>query len=293
MTDTQHQVKSDVRHFYDQIGWKMESDGFYQNARYEDLRSVSHEYIHKCHLRVNRHLRPTGRFLLDAGSGPVQYPEYLTYSEGYDYRVCADLSIVALQEARSRVGERGLYVVADVANLPFSDDAFDGAVSLHTIHHVPAEEKRNAYLEIHRVICPGAAAVVVNGWTHPVMMLRWMPVVKLVERIGKRIAIWRGKEAPVSKKNTAAAEPQETQPTGTYIHKMSVETLHEMLDGEVTFDILVWRSVSVRFLRAMIHQATLGKLFLRMLFQLEEQFPRFYGTRGQYPLIVMRKPAKG
>ena len=31
-----------------------------------------------------------------AGSGPVQWPEYLTYSEGYQYRLCADISITAL-----------------------------------------------------------------------------------------------------------------------------------------------------------------------------------------------------
>ena len=78
----------------------MESDGFYQNARYEDLRPVSREYIERCHLRVNRHLDRPGKFLLDAGSGPIQYPAYLTYMEGYQYRVCVDISIVALQEAR-------------------------------------------------------------------------------------------------------------------------------------------------------------------------------------------------
>ena len=59
-----------VREFYDRIGWSQVGDGLYQNARYEDLRPVAQEYIHKCHLRVNRHLDPQGRFFLDAGSGP-------------------------------------------------------------------------------------------------------------------------------------------------------------------------------------------------------------------------------
>ncbi len=72
-----------MREFYDRVGWQMVSGEVYQNAEYEDLRPVSRDYIHKCHLRINRHLAPEGDFLLDAGSGPVQYPEYLTYSEGY------------------------------------------------------------------------------------------------------------------------------------------------------------------------------------------------------------------
>ena len=93
-------VKEQVRQFYDQIGWQTVSDGTYQNARYEDLRPVAREYIHRCHMRVKQALAPSGRLLLDAGSGPIQYPEYLTYSQGYQQRVCLDISIVALEEAR-------------------------------------------------------------------------------------------------------------------------------------------------------------------------------------------------
>jgi SAM-dependent methyltransferase len=130
-------TKQQVREFYDQIGWSQAGEGLYQNARYEDLRPVVQEYIHKCHLRVNRYLDSAGDLLLDAGSGPVQWPEYLTYSEGYRYRVCADLSITALREARQRLGNKGLYVVMDIAHLPFHSDVFDGIVSLHTIHHLP------------------------------------------------------------------------------------------------------------------------------------------------------------
>src|SRR4030095_4577794 len=145
-------TKQQVREFYDQIGWSQVGEGLYQNARYEDLRPVSRDYIHKCHLRGNRHLAGQGDFLLDAGSGPVQWPEYLTYSEGYRFRVCLDLSITALKEARRRLGSRGLYVVADIANLPFRPETFDGAVSMHTIHHLALAEHKRAYLELTRVL---------------------------------------------------------------------------------------------------------------------------------------------
>ena len=45
-------VKQQVREFYDQIGWQEAGEGVYQNAHYEDLRPVSREYIHRCHLRI-------------------------------------------------------------------------------------------------------------------------------------------------------------------------------------------------------------------------------------------------
>src|SRR5574339_1256839 len=152
-------TKQQVREFYDQIGWSQAGDGLYQNARYEDLRPVSQEYIHRCHLRINRHLAARGDMLLDAGSGPVQWPEYLTYSEGYRFRVCADISITALKEARKRLGAKGLVVVADIANLPFKMDTFDGVVSMHTIHHLPLTEHRRAYTELTRVLKPGKSGV--------------------------------------------------------------------------------------------------------------------------------------
>jgi hypothetical protein len=34
-----------------------------------------------------------------------------------------------------------------------------------------------------------------------------------------------------------------------------------------------------------------GRALLRIVFQLEEWFPRFFGLHGQYPMIVISKPA--
>jgi hypothetical protein len=38
-----------------------------------------------------------------------------------------------------------------------------------------------------------------------------------------------------------------------------------------------------------MHDLTGGRLWLRLLFGLEERFPHFFGEKGQYPLIVIRK----
>ena len=285
------EVKNQVRQFYNQVGWQMLSDGFYQNARYEDLRPVSREYIHRCHLRVNRHLASTGRFLLDAGSGPVQYPEYLTYSEGYDFRVCMDISIVALQEARQRVADKGLYVVADVAHLPFSDQVFDGEVSLHTLHHLPSGDHRPAYQELYRVLNPGCSAVIVNGWTDSGLMRLNFWLVRLAEITGTWIAEKRGKQTKTERKSKTTADKKNAEPTGTYIEKLTPAWMEKEIAPLMPYHIWVWRSVNVRFLRALVHKATAGKFFLRILYGLEEIAPGFFGKHGQYPLIVISKPA--
>lgn len=284
------EIKQEVRKFYDQVGWQTVSEGFYQNARYEDLRPVSREYIHRCHLRINRHLAQSGRFLLDAGSGPVQYPEYLTYSAGYRRRVCADISILALREARKRLGEHGLVVVADVANLPFRQDAFDGAVSLHTLHHLPLSEQKKAYCELQRVLLPGSSAAIVNGWTDSRLMRRFQWLVRCMEGLGKLLS--RGKAGRnVAGGNSASTtvKPGKIQPTGTFVEKLDSAWLKRELP-DLDLKILVWRSVSVRFLRAVIHHVIGGKICLRMLYWLEERYPKYFGENGQYPLIILRKP---
>lgn len=285
-------VTKQVRKFYNQVGWQKVSDGFYQNARYEDLRPVSSEYIEKCHLRVNRHLERPGKYLLDAGSGPIQYPVYLTYMYGYQFRVCADISIVALKEARERIREMGLFVVADVAKLPFKGDVFGGVVSLHTLHHLPLSEQKKAYSEIYRVLEPEKSAVLVNGWTESTLMKRWHWLERLMERSGNLILKIKNRKTEevvqIKHKKTETGPTEEKKPTGTYVEKLTAEWLRRELSGK-DLKIFVWRSVSVRFLRAVIHKALFGKLILKILFNLEERNPTYFGEQGQYPLIVFRK----
>jgi SAM-dependent methyltransferase len=284
-------TKQEVREFYDQTGWSQVGEGLYQNARYEDLRPVVRDYIHRCHLRVNRYLDPTGDLFLDAGSGPVQYPEYLTYSAGYRYRVCADISITALREARQRLGEKGLYVVMDIANPPFKTDAFDGLISLHTIHHLPAADHKKAYAELYRVLKPGRRGVVVNGWSDPPLMRPFHRLAPFVNRVIARLRRGRdrGPAAAEPAASPASAASAPAAPTGTFVHKSDARWLRGELQGIVPIQIFVWRSVSTKFTRTYIHAKLAGRLKMRFIYWLEERFPRCLGEKGQYPLIAFKK----
>jgi SAM-dependent methyltransferase len=279
-------TKQKVREFYDEIGWHQENDGYYQNARYEDLRPVSREYIHNCHMRVKRHLAPQGGILLDAGSGPVQWPDYLTYSEGYRYRLCADISITALKEARKRLGDKGLFVVADISNLPFTPNAFDGVVSLHAIHHIPQTEHKRAYGELFRVLKPSHTAVVVNGWDYPLLMRIGSFFLRPL-RVMKSLLTRRRLPGFVKKKKARSLDLN----TGTYIAKVDANWLRDELADLAPIEIFAWRSLSTRFMRILVHPWLGGRYLLKLIYGLEERFPRFFGENGQYPLIVMTKPA--
>ncbi len=270
-------AKQQVRDFYDEIGWSPEGQGLYQNARYEDLRPVSHDYIHKCHLRVNRYIAPAGEYLLDAGSGPVQWPEYLTYSEGYRHRVCLDISVSALKAARERLHDHGLYVVGDIADLPFPRDLFDGLISIHTIHHLPPSEHKRAYVELHRVLKPHRSGAAINGWYRPLLMRLAEPFI----RLGR----WASGRSRKRKMDWSV----ENDPAGTFVQKMTPARLKNELAGSVPIRIYSWRSLSPRFMRWFIRPQYGGRALLRLVFWLEDRFPSFFGELGQYPLIVIRK----
>lgn len=270
----QQDLKREVREFYNQVGWQEVSEGLYQNAHYEDLRPVVRDYIHRCHLRVKRHLPQQGRFLLDAGSGPIQYPEYLEYSKNHERRVCADISHTALLAARQRIGEHGLFIVSDVSRLPFASDSFDGAVSLHTIHHLPGADHVPAYLEIHRVIKPGSSAAVVNGWDSS-------PLMDFMDRLKARMKARKGHDT--KKKDAVSKE------SGTHVVKHDARWLHRSLKDLFKYRVYVWRTPSVNVMRFFIREEWRGRTVLRLLFWLEERFPRFFGEKGLYPLVVIQK----
>ncbi|MBM3126274.1 MAG: class I SAM-dependent methyltransferase [Chloroflexi bacterium] len=270
-------TKQKVREFYDEIGWQQEEDGCYQNARFEDLRPVVREYIRRTRLRVMGGLLPKGRFLLDAGSGPVQYEEYKTYSQGYHMRVCLDISILALRAARERIGDHGLFIVGDLVNLPFREDSFDGAVSMHAIHHLPLPEHQRAYGEIHRVLAPGRTAAIVNGWYQPLLIRLAEPLIGLMRRLSgrseKRKREWLGEE----------------DPAGTFVQKMTPEWFKREIGSMMEVELKPWRSLSTRILRWFVRPFG-GRILLKLVFWLESHFPRFFAENGQYPLIVVKKP---
>lgn len=289
--DAEIQVKREVRDFYDSVGWKEIADGLYQNARYEDLRPVAREYVHRCHLRVRRHLLPHGELFLDAGSGPIQYPEYLEYADGFRFRVCLDISEVALRQARQRIGERGLFVVGDVTHLPFRGSAFDSLVCLHTIHHLPADEQEHGIRELARVLAGEGRGAIVYSWgVHSwLMRLARLPIAAA--------GAFRGMTTNAGSEHRPRAVSPQTPSIGDgLLQHPGTHTAHHdyrwalgCLGNLPGFEIRVWRSVSTAFTRALIFGPFLGRLWLRILFWFEDLAPHWFGRVGQYPMFVIHK----
>jgi len=267
-----------VKDFYDQKGWFTDQEGNYEDAViFEDLRDVSKEYIKKCHDRVNRFLNPSGTYMLDAASGALQFPDYLQYSANYKYRICVDFSFQALSEAKKKLGDKGICVLCDMTNMPFKDGTIDGFVSLNTIYHIPKDEQITAVKELYRVLAPKGKGVIVYEWfKHSPWMNFWLLPVRGVTFIRNRLRRFLSKLAH-------KGEPGKM----LYFHAHPYEYFKTNLP--FPFQLKVWRTVDVRFMKLYIHKALFGKQILDWLYRQEDKHPEKYGLKGEYPILLFEK----
>jgi SAM-dependent methyltransferase/uncharacterized protein YbaR (Trm112 family) len=299
--------KKSMMAFYDQIGWQQHDGDTFEDADlFEDLRPVARDYIHNCHLRLKQHLPARGRYLLDAACGPIQYPEYLTYSEQYEFRICVDLSIVALRRAREKLGERGIYLLCDITNLPLQDHTVQAFVSLHTLYHVPANEQLAGVTELYRVLSPGGSGAVVYSWGEHTWLLyprkvlgrraRALLRTALSDRVVDRLkGLLKRGQKPVSRDTHVAPEPavdsaeQSTAPPALYFSAHDFSWYRKELAPRFNARIAPWRSISVPLSKRYMHERYGGQRALALLFTLESRFPNFFGRHGQYPVFVLSK----
>jgi hypothetical protein len=148
---------------------------------------------------------------------------------------------------------------------------------MHTIHHLPLNEHKRAYLELNRVLKLGKSAVVINGWHNPLLMRMAEPFIGIARLLSGR--------SIKKKKNWSSEEDQ----SGTFVEKMTPRWLKNELNDELKYQIFPWRSLSPRFMRWFVRPQFGGKAYLGLMYWLEDRFPRFFGAHGQYPLIVIKK----
>lgn len=146
-------MREAVRRFYDLHGWKKDaaSRRYLGEILHEDPDDRVQRYMESNERRYYRYFDGGGRLFLDAGSGSKPR---VWMSRRFDKHVCADISIVGLQEARQQLGGLGLYVACDLAALPFKDKAFDGVLASHCLYHIDRHAQPAVLDELYRVAKP-------------------------------------------------------------------------------------------------------------------------------------------
>ena len=276
-----------VKRFYDSFGWQKDQHGLYKDtAAFVDTRAVLDWYSHATNMRVSCFFAG-GKYFLDAGSGAIAYPEYLRYSSGYERRVCVDISETALGEARSKLGEKGWYVLADLAHLPFRDGVFDATISAHVLYHVPKEDQHSVILELCRALAPKGVCVVIYSQFTSLLHLIPAPL----RRTGKilrpafvklKFLISKGHRQRDEDKGISDSVP------ALYAYAYDIGWFRRILPLGWSVDVRSWRSVDADFTKRFIPNNLLGRYTMKLIFLLETLFPWALARIG-YQMIIIRK----
>ncbi len=124
-----------------------------------DWEKVSSEYW----TRISMEFFPTAidwskRFhsVLDIGAGKGRHTFFFA-DNGLEVSAI-DLSEESIRYIQKEAQNRNLSVtaqVADMTDLPFADDSFDGIICFHTIYHTDYQGVKKALQEVERVLKPG------------------------------------------------------------------------------------------------------------------------------------------
>jgi len=268
--------KERVFNYYNKISYEIKNSlkVYNDSSKWVDYRQVSADYIRNSFTRAGKYLQPGGKYFLDIASGPIGLPEYVALSKQYDVRICADISLNALLQARQNYTQKGIFLCADITNIPLKANVCDAVLCQHTLYHVPRNEQKIALNEMCRVARSGTRIAIVyslfyRSWF---MNLTLMPlqVYRIVRHIGGKAYTRLLKDKP-----------------RLYYYPHSIAWFKKQSPGK-GLDFYCWRSTNKYFLNLFIH-GSIGGRFLSWLRKSEDAHPKFWARFGEYPLIVITK----
>jgi len=261
--------------FYNTAGWETEGDITEDARRWEDLREHAKVYVSMCRLRVLRHIPDNGVNILDMGSGPIQFKEYLEYSKHFKKRYCVDLSSGALEKAKKIIGDHGVFLHGSFLTIPMEEGFFDCAVSLHTVYHIEKDRQEEAVRKLIYVTKAGKPVIIVYSNPHTfVSFLISLPfrLLRRMKSILKELGNKRKREGDVD----------------VYFHAHPIEWWNRFSDI-ASVEIFPWRSFDADTQKRLIPNNKIGRKMFDVLFNLEERFPDIFVKHFQYPMIILTK----
>lgn len=273
--------KQRVFDYYNEISYKIkDSLKVYEDSpKWVDYRDVSSKYIKNSFTKASRFYPATGKYLLDIASGPIGLPEYMDLSDGYEFRVCVDISMNALVQAKQNIersGKKGFFICGDITNIPLKDNVCDVVLSQHTLYHIPKADQLTAVNEMYRVAKPDSKIVIIYSWFyHSWFMNISLNIVQLY-----RILRYFGGKIIV---RLIHSKPK------LYFYPHSPGWFRKSFPFSKNMEFYCWRSANKYFLNLYIHKFLAGKRLLDRLILMEDKYSKFMSLFGEYAAIVITK----
>ena len=274
-----NKAEEKVSEFYNKVGWETDVGITEDARRFEDLRESAEDYLSKCRLRVLRYIPETGENILDMASGPIQYKEYLQYSRNFKKRYCVDLSSSALEDAKKKIGDHGVFLKGSFFDIPLDENFFDCAISLHTIYHIDKDKQEEAVRKLIYVTKPGQPIIVV--YSNPSKIFKW------VARLIRLPFFLLSKPKELLEKLTKKRVQKKDLDLYFYVHPN--KWWNRFSDVAANIKIMPWKSLNTDLQKCLIPNNKMGKKMFDMIFNLEERFPNFFAKYFCYSMIIITK----
>ena len=271
--------KERVFKYYNEINYDLKNSlKIYEDSpKWVDFRGVSSVYIRNSFTKAKGYLNPGGKYLLDIASGPIGFKEYVDLSENFKFRICADISVNALIRAKYNFNhKKGIYICADITNIPLKDNVCDSVLCQHTLYHIPKDEQKNAVDEMYRVVKPDSSVAIV----YSLFYHSWFMNITLFPVQLYRIARHLAGKAYVRLFNS---KPR------LYFYSHSLGWFRNNFTYSKKIDVYCWRSTNKYFLNLYVHKWLGGENLLKCLRKSEDKHPKFWGKFGEYPIIIINK----
>jgi 2-polyprenyl-3-methyl-5-hydroxy-6-metoxy-1,4-benzoquinol methylase len=140
-------VSESVAYFYDHYGWVDQGDGKLGEDKLHRYKPnpIYEQYAARADNRTRALLTDQCGSLLIAGCGDL--PEsHARIAAGFNRVTCMDISAVALDIARRRLGATASYQLESIVDTTLPDDLFDAVFCAHVIYHIDKDKQEERFV---------------------------------------------------------------------------------------------------------------------------------------------------
>ena len=171
--------------------------------------------------------------------------------------------------AKRKLGDHGEYLHGSFFDIDLPEESFDCAITLHCIYHMDFNEQETAIRKLLSLLKPGVPLIVVYSNPYSFEQIIFKPIKNII----KFFLIF--KQRKHNKREF-------------YFKPHSLFWWNRFSDESIV-KINPWRTFSARMQKIAFPNNYIGKNMFKVLFNLEENFPKFFVFFGTYPIITLTK----
>ena len=264
-----------VREHYDNYGWVKKAGVSGEDVLYRRFSSPYRLYHDGVNARAMECFTDLNGKLLLAGGGDL--PEtHVTIANKFSETTCLDISKVAIDIARSKLEDRGEFIVGSILDIPKPEDHFDAAYCPHVIYHIAKDHQDKAIRELIRVTKPGGRIIIIysNPDSLPHRIIKFKGRLPLIRRL--------------KRKKQYSPEAECRPPLYFFAHPLS---WWAQFDDECDVEIKPWDVMGSAQEEVILINDMIASLGYWLCSWFENKYPDRAGRWWAYPLVVLTKKA--